>query len=47
MILLRILKVVDFQCDEREERFASAMLGPNITTQTVGRASGALPPKLD
>ncbi len=27
MILLRVLKVVDFQCDEREERFASAMLG--------------------
>jgi hypothetical protein len=27
MILLRILKVVDFQCDEREEMFASAMFG--------------------
>ena len=27
MILLRVMKVVTFQCFEREERFASAMLG--------------------
>jgi hypothetical protein len=41
------MEVAAFQCDERKKGLRAQSWGTNITTQTVGCASGALPPKLD